>query len=462
MTKLLKEPRVIKEIMAPKKRVRRVKKKDNKVEFKYRLLKETNNPKVEELFNIYRKDKYKARVKFFNSNKDSYSFNRLVLFEKGKDFSIVYFKVSFGISVTNKIYSSQKQECSISFKGGKFWHKTGVDKIRPLTIYGLTNFISTVDNYHIYFNFSEIKKQSSVLTYLHDRFPWVQMVFESELSHNTTFTLIYSKKLFGMLDLHRYLMKSSSNINKEVLKSNYFKRGRRISNWLNDKKYLENLDFITSEFINSDYFFDSIKMAKTLDKKINCKWGLKRLKEEHDKWSREVTNIVLDCEGEYDLNIKPIFKAFADFSGYKLLKTNKDMLREGMLQNHCVGTYIDKVEQGKCAIYHVDGYTLQVKIGELNWDNEGEGIIRGLESHIRPNYYRPEYYDIFDESRKFILINSQFRGRHNENAPKELVGKVEQMMIDFVNADGFERLNKKEYKPKVKPMKDEFNMVLPF
>jgi hypothetical protein len=38
----------------------------------------------------------------------------------------------------------------------------------------------------------------------------------------------------------------------------------------------------------------------------------------------------------------------------------------------------------------------------------------------------------------------QFKGKHNEQAPKELVDKVEKMIYDFVIANGFENTEKGE------------------
>ena len=126
---------------------------------------------------------------------------------------------------------------------------------------------------------------------------------------------------------------------------------------------------------------------------------------------------MLECELEYDLNIRPIYKAFAEYSGFKLLSTNKDMLAEGMIQNHCVGTYINKVEKGQCAIYHVDGYTL-----ELSHITETFKVKESFEGGI------PQYRNL----EKKVLKNVQFRGKYNADAPKELNDRVNRMLIDFM------------------------------
>jgi hypothetical protein len=475
MTKLLTEPRILKEASSKPKKKRLVKK-DKPTDVKYSILREGGKRDVDELFRIYKEDPFKARVKFYNKGKGYFNFIRLVLFEFGeKDFEISQFQTSFGISVTNRIYSSQKKMVSISFKNGKFWYINNMarlKKIVPLNYSSLLNFIQMTENSSLNeSSFRLSKNKSKVLDFMHSRFPWIQMLSESEISYATTFSVVYSKKLFGMKDLHRYIMNSPNNVIELVLSSRYLSNVQNIKQWKTDMKYLDGVEHLTTDFINSEYFNDTLRMAKTLGRKINCRWGLKRLKEEHDKWSREITRIILDCEIEYTLNIRPIFKAFADFSGYKLLSTNKDMLHEGMLQNHCVGTYIDKVDRGECAIFHVDGYTLQVNVVLLDWEKENLRIRdeKLRDNYIQAQYNRPEYYDIYDESREKVLNNVQFKGKHNEQAPQELVEKVEKMIYDFVIANGFENTEKGEatYRANTNSVLDRVDvfgdlMVLPF
>ncbi len=83
MAKLLTEPRLPKEITAPKKRIR--KKKDPSVpsDIKYTVINEGSKADVNVLLDLFKEDPLKARVKFFNT-KRKYSFERTVLFEKGK------------------------------------------------------------------------------------------------------------------------------------------------------------------------------------------------------------------------------------------------------------------------------------------------------------------------------------------------------------------------------------------
>ena len=56
------------------------------------------------------------------------------------------------------------------------------------------------------------------------------------------------------------------------------------------------LENLKPEILNSPYFRDATKMASSLGKKVNCSWGLKRLKQEHDLYSKEIVKIILEFE----------------------------------------------------------------------------------------------------------------------------------------------------------------------
>ena len=145
---------------------------------------------------------------------------------------------------------------------------------------------------------------------------------------------------------------------------------------------------------------------------MNCTCGLKRLKQEHDDWSREITKIVLEAEPLRELRIRNVYTEFEKFSRYTLLKTNKDLLYEGMTQSHCVGTYIDKVDSGSTGIYHVDGGTLQLKY-EIFYNRMGH--------QNRLSSYR--------SSKRLVLV--QFRTFKNDPLPPEVHDMVLKKVIEF-------------------------------
>lgn len=422
MTKLLTEPRIIKKIndIKPKKRVKKTHEKGAGV--KYTVFREWETNEVKELIRVYKEDPFKARVKFFNKGRGYFGFARIVLFEfDNGDFEICKFHNTFGISVTNKMYSSQRKDASIIYRKKKFWIKQN-NSIQPLTFGNLTGFINNQENIYVYGENGDKFKNSMIYNYFYNRFHWFKTVHESIVSRGLTFNKITNEKLYKLKDMTWASLGVHHNLGVMIANSKTFKHiisenRKGVKHWKEIMKVLDGVEHLSEEMVNSSYFYDTCKMARTLGRKVNCRWGLKRLKDEHDSWAKEITRIVLDCELEYDLNIRPIYKAFAQYSGFKLLKTNKDMLAEGMIQNHCVGTYIDKVEKGQCAIYHVDGYTL-----ELSHVTETFKVKESVEGGI------PQYRNV----EKKVLKNVQFRGKYNVEAPTELNNLVNKMLLDFM------------------------------
>ena len=111
--------------------INKVKKVDGRGEPKWTLLTESSNPSIDLLFDIYRQDSAKAKV-IYCQNKGGYEQTRKVLFEYSNgDFSITTFVKKFGISVTNRIYSSSRVTGSIIYKGN--WVSIHVKKIWLVT-----------------------------------------------------------------------------------------------------------------------------------------------------------------------------------------------------------------------------------------------------------------------------------------------------------------------------------------
>ena len=80
------------------------------------------------------------------------------------------------------------------------------------------------------------------------------------------------------------------------------------------------------------------------------------------------------------------------------------MAYEGKKQNHCVGTYINKVENGNCGIFRVNGYTL-----ELNADFISQP---------------------FPTNSKILRVG-QLRGHSNSNPPESLLNMVVEKVNNF-------------------------------
>ena len=97
--------------------------------------------------------------------------------------------------------------------------------------------------------------------------------------------------------------------------------------------------------------------------------------------------------------ITKTFLDFSKFSGYEIITTTKGMAYEGKKQNHCVASYVNKVENGSCGIYKVNEYTLEVVWTYFNG--------------------------------KSVLKINQLRGYSNKSAPKYLEDEILAKIITF-------------------------------
>ena len=464
MCKLLDGPRIPTEIKVPvKKRFKKTKTVQEDVQVKFTVLKEGGSSKVNQLFELYKQDRYKARVKYM-SNPQGYSYNRLVIFEFGeKDFEITEFENKFGISVTNRIYSSQKKLNSLIYKKGKFYcinnngRKRGVT---PMTFYGILSFIRSCESVGYVQPETEALLSSKIFEFLVSRFPWIKTVSETEAAYALSFNTIMSKGLTGQKDLLRHVYKVPMNIINIIQKEvtpiaehngrPYIRRSNRprsiydkLKQWKEISKILDGVQNLTEEVYHHVHFDDTCDMAKKLGRKINCRWGVKKLEQMHDEWAKDLRNILLDCEIEYMMKVRRPFYVLARDTGWKLLFTNKEMLVEGVRQSHCVGGYIDKVERGECAIFHIEGFTLQVGIervakipnkfttsvsisgNDISQEAIDRMLLHDANQQMREGDEKPKMY--------FTFKNLQFRGHKNCDPPAELVQRVNTILSSYAN-----------------------------
>ncbi|MGL5779988.1 PcfJ domain-containing protein, partial [Cetobacterium sp.] len=106
---------------------------------------------------------------------------------------------------------------------------------------------------------------------------------------------------------------------------------------------------------------DFINMSIQNNEKISLKrTSIKKIREDHNKLALErrlkYYKVRLKIGKKFD-NLK-LSKEFI------LLKTTKEIVKEGIVQNHCVASYIPEINEGKCVIYTVDynniKYTLEI------------------------------------------------------------------------------------------------------
>jgi hypothetical protein len=356
-------------------------------EAKYTELYSRKSQLVDTLFKIYQKNKFNAGVYYMNENHQTFYTERVGVFdEPNGDFNIVYFKRTFGISKTNIIYNRESKVFSIIKKGNKFYFKNK-SSIKPLTYQHVLNCQ----------HFDVIKGA------LLSRLPWLRYITENSIIESVSFNTIYSKKIFSLEKALKYEYKlpapSAKLLHNIKLSDTYSYQAKFIRYYV---EYLDNVENLHNTLPTYDFsiFYDTLKMAKILNRKINCSWSVRRLKEEHDNWSKEITDIVF-TEGDRNLNLSDIYIKFAEFSGFKLLQTTKEMNIEGRKQSHCVATYVSKVDSGSCGIYSIKDYTLELV---REWVN---------------NYTQQ------------VLVISQFRGYKNCEAPEELVNIVKDKLSTF-------------------------------
>lgn len=315
------------------------------------LISEQKPIAIDTLFKLYQKNRFHARVFFKNSGKHGFTCYRTWLYEEGRNFSIVQYRKVHGISVTNRMYSRETEEIRLTYKNGKFWFLFNMGK----NARGVKHFTL----HHV----SIMNSSEKIIKFLISKFPWIEFLMSNNLLTDISVNTIKKNKLFTLKKALQYKYKTNYPTAKLLhLNPSYL----TMSELPRKMKYLKNVESIKENWLlpREDihrYFHDTLRMAETLDRQINCSWSDSRLKEEHDKWSDEITEIIYK-EADRNLRIKKVFTEFRDFSNLNMLTTTKEMFLEGKKQSHCVGTYVQRVDNGSCAIFTYNKYTIEVGI----------------------------------------------------------------------------------------------------
>lgn len=327
----------------------------------YKLLGKTTSEKVDKLFELYEKDRFIARVIYMNDN-TNYSRYRLMLFtRKNGNFNIVYFRKTFGISKTNVMYSHDKRLFEVIFKGGKFYLIDNTKSRKRIITLTRTSLLSVCN--HARHSLQENALYESILRVLTCKFTWLRFMVEHNVCENVAFNTIISKKLYNLKKALKHQYKTTYPVAKmlhgyTIGNNNYAQM--LIRNLDSYSPYITNMESFSSELMNDPtLLYDSVKMAKTLGKTVNLSWSRRRLKEEHDEWAKIISDIVF-IDGDREMTIGALFLEFEEFSGYQVIKTTKEMAYEGKRQNHCVATYVNKVDSGGTAIVTTKEYTIEL------------------------------------------------------------------------------------------------------
>jgi hypothetical protein len=320
------------------------------------LLEEYKNPKLDALFNVYAIDKDKAKI-YYHLNEGHFATTRKVLFEyPNGDFKFVRITKTYGISSTNKMYSREKTVDSIMYKNGRFYRYDNTGKkpfIQSLNYNGIHWFTNSFGHHDI------------IIDYITKRFGWIRYISEDPdpLTRTIIFDTVIKKKLFNKKAMYRHIYGCPYPIASFIHEytSNTRNPQKYLKVWKEIRKTLYNIENLKLEFFKHHIFQDTCRMARMVGEKVNCSWGIKRLTSEHDKWSKIITQVLLENEPLMDLKVHPIFVEFAEHSGYKLLTTNHELIAEGNQMNHCVGTYSKNVDTGYSGIYRAHDHTLELR-----------------------------------------------------------------------------------------------------
>lgn len=355
-----------------------------------------NQLDIDHLLEIYGRDRHRARVVFMNSHGSRFTYERVIVFEDpdSEDFDIVKFRVKYGISTTNIKYRHSKRMITLRYrKETGFWlcHKNSIT--RPMSL-----------NPHEF---------NGIQNFMMERFAWYRSMVENNIQFNFHLTpqKIMNKRLFSFDKIlkHYYgfpiqTCKTLFEFGKETSHSDCVTLVRTLRL---HSKFLDKVENLKKDWLvnHLNIFVDSMHMAKTLGKKINCSWGVKRLYKEHDDWAEEISRIIF-IEDERDLGNRDVYTLFAKENDYQLINTTRELAEEGIKMQHCVGSYASKVDGGQCSIFHIKGHTLQLGYEETFEDKEKK------ETH-------------------FILKNKQFKGVGNTTPPSELIVEVENAIDEF-------------------------------
>jgi len=116
-----------------------------------------------------------------------------------------------------------------------------------------------------------------------------------------------------------------------------------------------------------DIFYNMLNEAMALNMKINPRWSLKRMKEEHKKMTEELMK--KDLEGKKQVNIYGDSPKF-DYP-CKLLSTEREVFMEGSEMHHCLYTcYWHDIKEHKYLAFAFDAserFTLGLKPIDGEW-----------------------------------------------------------------------------------------------
>lgn len=315
---------------------------------------------------IHAEDPLRARV---FAMRNPIQVDKRVVFEESKDkFQLVEEEWTYGVSTTLKIFKRVKKNDRLLVNG---------------------------DKYHIGFNASFIRQaklvgmQSWMRDILLEKRPWMKFLQEYGLDE-VCLNVIGRHKLYSPKKVYRYLYGC------DIIRARAIHCYYKPKEWKCFKNWVTNVENLNVDIL--PLLRDTVRMSMMINKKVNASWSLKRMTLEHDQASRLITKMLFEDTNTSMSITKPYLKLNDHLGG--LIRDTLGMAQEGMMQHHCVGGYVDKVNRGSCVIYHIEGYTAEIAWGYVS--NVGQ-----------------------------CMQLLQFKGKNNVAAPDELVSKVKVKIEEF-------------------------------
>ena len=341
---------------------------------------QVKNKSYTKLEELYEKDKAIAGIVSRNAPKEACRYETSIIDWEDGSFSCTTQNVFLSISVTNKKYYSKSKITNIAIKKGKLWNVTDSGKHKGVK--------------HLLWSDIPVVFQPFIL----EKFPMFRFLSENPKLNPIPLNSILGNKLFTPQKCANWLYKTGGKASVDLLTSSSID----LWSWrtILKNKVLFNVNNLNPEhvdFKNAGIFTDTLRLANILRKKVNCAWSLNRMKQEHDDWAKVVTDIIY-TETNEALDIAEEYKQFEAVNPeVKLITTTKDLAFEGIEKSHCVAAYVNQINSKSCAIYTIDGYTLQI---------------------ARDSYSKQ-------------LSIAQFRGFRNCEAPIELHESIKNKLITF-------------------------------
>jgi hypothetical protein len=332
---------------------------------------------VEKFKKLFEKDVRAARIFAMSERVET---EEVLYFEETPEkYQIITQIRRYGVSVTNKIYNRPRRTRRILVNGDKYHIICGYGNPSPLS----------------YINLNEFEKEV-----IYTKHPFLRFLEEHNLQ--IPFNSIFRYKLFDLRKALNFHYKLPFNKAKSF-HDFYAKKGHGIASWRKALKQIRNGENLNLDLVQDwNFFMDCVDMASKLNVKINAAWSKQRLANEHNEWSRIITD-VLYSETNRPFSFEWVYEDLDEVVG-GLIKDTKSLALEGMRQKHCVGTYAYKIDNGSCAIYHIEGYTAEI---------------------------------IYNAEKYYLHLN-QFKGKFNQNAPGELFAKVNGKLSQYCTLQGLE------------------------